>query len=141
MYLKYEFKACANEHFSLHNHFKSNTSLNQCNVMTQSLDLKKTVLLDFYGRIFHIISSKVNIFLNIYIYMSIITLLSNTVAQWLTSVVSQQGYHMFGTKFLPQSSNIDFRLISLLLLIEKKITLQNFSSVINNKKEPGLNRS
>lgn len=40
-----------------------------------------------------------------------------------TSVVSQQENHMFGPKFLPQSSNM------------------NFSSVINNKKEPELNWS
>lgn len=72
--------------------------------------------------------------------MSIITLPSNTVAQWLHLLFHSKKI-MFGPKFLPQSSNMNLRLISLFLLIEKKITLQNFSSVINNKKEPELNWS
>lgn len=45
-----------------------------------------------------------------------------------TSVVSQQENHMFGPKFLPQSSNMNFRLISLFLLIEKNHIAEFFIS-------------
>lgn len=51
-----------------------------------------------------------------------------------TSVVSQQENHMFGPKFLPQSSNMNFRLISLFLLIEKKSHCRIFHHSLTIKK-------